>query len=50
MQYTSDSVVYNTWKNLTRRSKQHKNRVSNIQMNCSQLWLFTVFLFSSLFV
>ena len=35
MQYVG--VVNNTWKYVICRSKQHENRVSNIEMNCSQL-------------
>ena len=35
MQYVA--VVYSTGKYVICRSKQHKNRVSNIQMNCLQL-------------
>ena len=35
MQYVG--VVYSTWKYVIGQSKQHENRVSNIQMNCLQL-------------
>ena len=47
MQYVG--VVNNTWKYVICRSKQHENRVSNIQMNCSQLQLFISFQFTLCF-
>ena len=37
MQYVG--VVYSTGKYVTCRSKQHENHVSNIQMNCLQLFI-----------